>query len=1256
MKNKFDCIFMVLFFILLTSSTLYAFTVPSNYIVQEYAQGALLFSSVDNNNYVQIVELHNGASLILFDSLPEDQVPCLNSDQCDPCSFDGPYFPRQQLAQIWTDLNSSYPNVFSVSNGSFFNTNQSPNTPLAFSLKVDGNIKACGYDGNYPDDMLLLELFQDGTADITVASTSRSRIKDPSSAPSIIGGLSPYSNYPDRYTNRQRTFVGVIDNITIVILNSKSATQEGAAQTLNSFGVLPDKIMMLDGGGSTQLLTKNSNIFINSTRTIPQSIGVLPSAISDLDIGIVSFDRSTDPIFENPDANISDPNFETTFEIENRGFGTLVIKRLYLEIYDASTGDKLWDMADPNTGEPKYVNNLILQPGHSYNFGGAISYFTSQGIFRVTVRAEIEERSLELASMNFQVQENLTEEYYTLSGMVTNFDNSPAIGSIYAYNTSDTSLNNSDSLTNGYYEMALFPGDYRVQATTRYINSVSGRYTSIQLPYQLISVYGDTPLNFTAPLTDFVRISGKIKDNYDNDIEGASISISGRDNNNFYCNTSDNSDSNGDFNLMVLRGTYTLQVRPPEGSLLKSDRYENLTINSDFPINLILTPSNDLLEGSLLFNDGSPATGNIYAQNTETGIYSYYYTTNGQILLPLDSGSYQVYADAYIYNGRTNDRIRTPYTTVFVEGSTPIDINIPPYNPYTVSGVVTDTQTIPQSNVRIYATSYDNIYSSSGYSDENGYFQLSLPSGTYRLTIDPPPTTYPNFNIEKMIVNGDSTRNIRLSLEYKLIEDALAELDPSLDVEMDVFEIINQADSLNYDIEVRGVKDLLQIVLNWGGSEMKISLYEPNGNLYGEFQSTNPPIVVEVPNPVEGTWKCVVTAIEVPYDNYPFGLAVGISPNQEPRADAGGPYFGTIGESLSVSAAESYDPDGDIVLYEWDWDNDGFFDESTQSPEATHTWAEAFSGEISLMVTDDEGLSNVSTASITISDPSDMDVDQDGYTINQGDCDDTDETIFPGATDIPYDNIDQDCNGSDLTDVDGDGFDAVETGGFDCDDEDSSINPDAEETCGDGVDNNCDGDADEGCLTFYRDADGDLFGDPNTTIVALSPPNGYVSDSTDCDDTDSTINPGAEEICNGIDDNCDGNEDEGCTTYYFDSDGDTYGDPASTVTSTYPPAGYVSNDTDCDDSNASINPGADEVCGDGIDNNCNGEEDEGCSVEVLGDLNGDGVLDTIDYYIFLGAFGKCDGQAGYKAECDYDGDECITFIDYQTWYGYYLNQ
>ncbi len=105
----------------------------------------------------------------------------------------------------------------------------------------------------------------------------------------------------------------------------------------------------------------------------------------------------------------------------------------------------------------------------------------------------------------------------------------------------------------------------------------------------------------------------------------------------------------------------------------------------------------------------------------------------------------------------------------------------------------------------------------------------------------------------------------------------------------------------------------------------------------------------------------------------------------------------------------------------------------------------------------------------------------------------------------------------------------------------------------------------------------------------------------DCNDANAAIHPGATEICNGLDDNCNGQTDEGLafTTYYQDLDLDGYGNPAVSKSACSQPAGYVLDHTDCLDTNASV-PGPTELCGpgnapNGVDENCNGVTDEGCT-------------------------------------------------------------
>jgi len=190
------------------------------------------------------------------------------------------------------------------------------------------------------------------------------------------------------------------------------------------------------------------------------------------------------------------------------------------------------------------------------------------------------------------------------------------------------------------------------------------------------------------------------------------------------------------------------------------------------------------------------------------------------------------------------------------------------------------------------------------------------------------------------------------------------------------------------------------------------------------------------------------------------------------------------------------------------------------------------------------------------------------------------------------------------TDADGDGY-CVED---DCDDNDPNTFPDAPEFC-DGIDQNCNGEIDEGAqIRYYSDVDGDHYGNPDEYVVACEPPSDeWVTLGGDCDDRDPAINPGAQESCNGIDDNCDGLVDEGVTTpFYTDVDGDGFGGPESQVDACDAPSpDYIPEGGDCNDLDATINPGMEEVC-DGIDNNCAGGIDEGVTVTFYWDADQDG--------------------------------------------------
>ncbi|MFH4965434.1 MopE-related protein [Gaetbulibacter sp. M235] len=176
-----------------------------------------------------------------------------------------------------------------------------------------------------------------------------------------------------------------------------------------------------------------------------------------------------------------------------------------------------------------------------------------------------------------------------------------------------------------------------------------------------------------------------------------------------------------------------------------------------------------------------------------------------------------------------------------------------------------------------------------------------------------------------------------------------------------------------------------------------------------------------------------------------------------------------------------------------------------------------------------------------------------GYSENSMDCNDSDPNVNPEAIEILDNGKDDDCNPATLdssADTDDDGDGQTENEG-DCDDTDPTINTNAIEIC-DGKDNNCDGQIDEGVTnTYYADSDSDGYGNPGLTKQACSKPIGYVSDNTDCDDTNAAIHAPI--------------------TYYVDADNDGYGSTTTIdLCETSAPIGYSDNNTDCDDTNAAI--------------------------------------------------------------------------------------
>jgi hypothetical protein len=302
------------------------------------------------------------------------------------------------------------------------------------------------------------------------------------------------------------------------------------------------------------------------------------------------------------------------------------------------------------------------------------------------------------------------------------------------------------------------------------------------------------------------------------------------------------------------------------------------------------------------------------------------------------------------------------------------------------------------------------------------------------------------------------------------------------------------------------------------------------------------------------------------------------------------------------------------------------------------------------------------------------DADGDGYSVT--DCNDASAEAFPGGEEV-CDGLDNDCNGEidevgGLTlhaDADGDGYGdpaisatlcepgAGWVGNFDdCDDSSRDNYPGADEIC-DELDNDCDGlidDEDEELASgdWSFDNDGDGYGG-TLKIERCSYEEGYVLEGGDCDDEDVTLNPGIDEVCDGIDNDCDelidADDDSAVDArwWYIDGDGDGYGADESGLFSCEAITDRVSEGGDCDDEDVTLNPGITEIIGNGIDDNCNELQDEqsildaaagwsgvfaddaaGSSISGAGDVNGDGYDD-----ILIGAPGS--DAAGEDAGASY---------------------